>query len=498
MFTVFFADDEPYVIEGLQLMIDWEAFGIKLVGSAGDGKIAYDKITELKPDIVISDIRMPEMNGTELIEACDRSMERTPKFIILSGYSELEYVKKSMRHGAKHYLLKPLDPEEINKTLEEVCSELVSEREREEENERLLQYVEEETFQKLFFGNDSDEIVEKARFLLNVPNPETRLSMILFRLNRYMSSSDTDMFIETLRNRVKPYAALVVYTGMRTVAAIGEAQTEESLRTLAVIGENNCDNICICSADGIKQLRKKYRSITSDFCGKTGQIRIIPEDDNTEYDFSFDIDTNKAVLLLLKQDRDGAINEIKSVFQRMREKNAAWEIARGFMSALLLSMYRYSGEMGMNLEEIYNEAITQFDSKLDFDMAELICIDLFNNFADSVTNLKKTDDIAHTKEILEYIDKHYAEHMTLNDISSRVYLQPGIVSRLIKNETGMKFSDYLAYVRINNAQKLMTNTNKKITQIAEDVGYSYYYYFANRFRSITGCTPSEYRKKSIK
>ena len=126
-----------------------------------------------------------------------------------------------------------------------------------------------------------------------------------------------------------------------------------------------------------------------------------------------------------------------------------------------------------------------------------MCIDLLNNIADSVTNVSVTDDIASSKDIMEYIEEHYPEHITLNDISNAVYIQPGTVSKIIKKRTGMKFSDYLAYVRIKHAQLLMANTNRKITQIASDVGYSYYYYFANRFKSITGYNPSDYRKRAL-
>ena len=141
MFTVFLADDEPFVIEGLEIMVDWESLGIEIAGSAGDGKSAFEKIKESSPDIVISDICMPGMDGCELIERCMKEMDKPPHFIMLSGYSELDYVKKSMRFGSKHYLLKPLDPEEIQKTLGEVCGEIAKEKEREDENMRLLRYI---------------------------------------------------------------------------------------------------------------------------------------------------------------------------------------------------------------------------------------------------------------------------------------------------------------------------------------------------------------------
>ena len=497
MFTVFFADDEPFVLEGLKIMIDWEKLGIEIAGSAEDGKTAYDMIKELEPDIVISDICMSGMDGCELIEKCMTQMKKKPKFIMLSGYSEFEYVKKTMRYGAKHYLLKPLDPEEIQKTLEEICGEIAEDREREAENLRLIRCVEEDVFRKLFLCGSDAETVERARFLLNVPSVDTPLSMVMFRMNQHMNLKDIDRLVEKLRSEVPDENMLVMYIGMRAVTAIGAEQPVVLLREFAAAGENCCDAINICSVPGINQLKEAHRYMITNVYGSAGEIKVVDEHDRGDYEFGVDIDPDKVVTMLLKNDRKKAEETVKRDFEMMKRKRAPNGIVRGYTVSLLFAMYLFSNEMGINLEEIYNEALKQFSKSLNYDRAELMCIDLLNNFADSVTNVSVTDDIASSKDIMEYIEEHYPEHITLNDISNAVYIQPGTVSKIIKKRTGMKFSDYLAYVRIKHAQLLMANTNRKITQIASDVGYSYYYYFANRFKSITGYNPSDYRKRAL-
>lgn len=498
MFTVFFVDDEPFVLEGLEIMVDWDSLETEIVGSAGDGESAFEKIKELKPDIVISDICMPGMDGCELIEKCASEMEKSPHFIMLSGYSEFEYVKRAMRFGSKHYLLKPLDPEDLQKTLEEVCGEIADEKEREKENLMLLQCLEEETFRKLFLCGGDDETIERARFFLNVPSVDTLLSMVMFRLNSHMSLSDIDGFIDRIRRALPDEDMLVLYIGMNIVSAIGAEQPVMRLREFAAVGENCCDSVNICSVQGIKKLKEVHRYVIANIYGNAGEIKLVDGTGEHDQDTSVDIDTDKAVTMLLKNEREKAIKTVRNDFEEMRKRNAAGDIVRGYMSSLLLSMYRYSNEMGINLEEIYNEAIKQLNKSFSYDIIEAMCIDLLNNFADSVTNVNASSDIVNSKDILEYIDEHYAEHITLNDISNAVYIQPGTVSKIIKKRTGMKFSDYLAYVRIKHAQMLMANTNMRITQIASDVGYSYYYYFANRFKSITGYNPSDYRKQALK
>ncbi len=495
MLTVFFADDEPFVLEGLKIMIDWAELGVEIVGSAEDGKTAYDMIRELEPDMVISDICMSGMDGCELIEKCVTQMKKKPKFIMLSGYSEFEYVKKTMRYGSKHYLLKPLDSDEIKRTIEEVCGEIAEDREREKENLRLIRCVEEDVFRRLFLCGSDDETVEKARFLLNVPSVDTPLSMVMFRMNSHMNLKDIDTLVEELRDKVPDENMLVLYIGMRTVTAIGAAQPAEVLQEFASAGENCCDSRNICTVSGIYQLKEAYRYMITNVYGSDGEIKVISENDKDAYEFSVDIDTDKIVTMLLKNNRKGAEESVKLNFLSMKKRQVPKGIVRGYMVSLLLAMYRSSNEIGMNLEEIYNEALKQFSRPLNYERAELMCIDLLNSFSDSIDNVNVTDDIASSKDIMQYIEEHYSEHITLNDISNAVYIQPGTVSKLIKKRTGMKFSDYLAYVRIKHAQLLMANTNRKITQIASEVGYSYYYYFANRFKSITGCNPSDYRRK---
>lgn len=498
MYKVFLADDEPFVIEGLELMIDWDRMGMEIVGSAGDGITAFGEIRELEPDIVISDIRMPGNDGCELIKKCMTELEKKPKFIMLSGYREFEYVKKTMRYGAKHYILKPLDPEEIEKTLGEVCGEIEEETVREEENEQLIRIAEEEVFRKLFLCGIDPDTAERARFFLDVPSADAALSMVMFRMNAHMSLKDIDGFAEKIKRCPQSEGMLILYIGMRIVTAIGAERSVPRLREIASEGENCCDSVDICSVNGLNELKEAYRYIVKNVCGSAGEIKVVDMNEKRERGFLLEPDTDGIVSMLLKNERGQAAETVRRDFDVMRRDHASCGYARGYMSSLILAMYRYSNEMGINLEEIYNEAIKQLERSFDYDRIELLCIDMMNNFAESIKHVNVTDDIASSNDILGYIEEHYAEHLTLNDISTAVYIQPSTVSKIIKKRTGMKFSDYLACVRIKHAQLLMANTNRKITQIASDVGYSYYYYFANRFKSVTGYNPSDYRKQALK
>ncbi|MFD0681360.1 MULTISPECIES: response regulator [unclassified Paenibacillus] len=125
-FKVFLADDERMIREGIASLIPWEEQNLHFIGSARDGLIAYEDIIRLRPDIVITDIRMPKMNGLELIQRVKEGITNI-HFIVLSGYGELELAAQAMQLGVRHYLLKPCDEQEIIHVLKEIIKDLEDE-----------------------------------------------------------------------------------------------------------------------------------------------------------------------------------------------------------------------------------------------------------------------------------------------------------------------------------------------------------------------------------
>jgi len=117
-------DDEPFFVEGLKILIDWQLYGFNLVGCAYNGEQALDLIKELKPQVVLTDLRMPEIEGLELIRICVKEMQLNIKFIIISGYDDFEYAQKAMKFGVNHYVLKPIDEDNLIAALNEIKESL--------------------------------------------------------------------------------------------------------------------------------------------------------------------------------------------------------------------------------------------------------------------------------------------------------------------------------------------------------------------------------------
>ena len=130
MYKVLLVDDERIILDGISQMVDWQAFGTELTGTAQNGLQAYDLIAAEPPDIVISDIRMPGLDGLGLV-AQTYATHPNVKFVLLSGFGEFEYANRAMQYGVKHYLLKPTDETKIADSLKEVTAELDQKRRRE-------------------------------------------------------------------------------------------------------------------------------------------------------------------------------------------------------------------------------------------------------------------------------------------------------------------------------------------------------------------------------
>ena len=139
MYRVIIADDERIIREGISQKVNWKKLNLELVDLAFDGKDAFEKIKGKNPDIVITDIKMPGMNGLELIDKVSKCFKNI-RFVILSGYDEFDFAKKAMKHGIKHYLLKPTDEDEITKVLKAVKKEI----EKEEEKQQFLNGMKDE------------------------------------------------------------------------------------------------------------------------------------------------------------------------------------------------------------------------------------------------------------------------------------------------------------------------------------------------------------------
>ena len=157
LISIFIADDENIVREGLKYVIDWERLGFRICGEASDGEEALEKLGAYNPQLVLLDVRMPSMNGTELIRAA-RERGYSGEFIFLSGYSDFSYAQTALQYGASYYLTKPINEEELEKAVLAVREKILKSQEKEESLSRYIEKARLPILRELLLGNRNDSI----------------------------------------------------------------------------------------------------------------------------------------------------------------------------------------------------------------------------------------------------------------------------------------------------------------------------------------------------
>ena len=492
MFRILFADDEPFVIEGLKIMIDWESLDIEIVGEASDGETAFELIKKLSPDIVILDICMPGISGTELLEKCS-GFRKKPEFIMLTGYGDMDYIRTSMKYGAKGYLLKPLDPEEVTKTISGVCTDIAEQRAKQAETDELFNLVSADAFQRVFSGDASDEAFGKCRFILGLKR-DVPLMLIGYRIAGGSPRGIDDPCFNKILSVTPKENTCVFAVGYRHIFVVNANTDPELNKMIADAAIGDCTGVSMIRAEGMRELSRAYFAVMRSFTKIEEGVTVVrfinkesmsPPVSGAEHVIDRAAEGNAAA----------AREKLRTDMEKMKLSRADIDFIRGYAVSMLIHMEQYAAMARMNIECTLEDALTALSNAYDYDITEALCEEFLDIFLKSMGNAKNLGSISIGEKITEYIKKNYKNDITLAKLSRELEISTGTISKAIKQNTGMKFSDYINFVRIQNAKKLLRYSNAKITSIAAESGYNDYYYFASKFKDMTGELPSDYRKK---
>src|SRR5699024_3235911 len=159
MHKVYLVDDDVFVRKGIKTLIDWESLGFQVFGEADNGEDALAEIQELKPDLVLTDIRMPVLDGLDLVKKTKETLEKPPYFIVISGYNDFKYAQRALRYNVKDFILKPVDQEEIKKTLIKIASTITYDYEETKNQMKMKAVIQ---VKRYLFDEDVDKLTEEV------------------------------------------------------------------------------------------------------------------------------------------------------------------------------------------------------------------------------------------------------------------------------------------------------------------------------------------------
>ena len=531
---VIIADDEEKICQLISKLIDWHAYDMTVVAAVHSGTEALDAIGKYRPDIVVTDIRMPGCDGLEMIKQAKEINSET-EFIIISGYRHFEYARNAIRYGVKDYLLKPIRKSELSETLSRMREEFL------ERNKRLSS---EELF-RITMKKNLDRL--RAAFFTEIlfKKGAESDSMSIRSINEeyhYNFSEGLFSIVLLKTDGISPTASLdISYIQDKILPAVNKRLQDSCYELESIFEGSMCYIILNFNEENRKNVRRSLKSLLDElllqkeiFEGMKvtmgigtiysgiggifdsmrnaryaveqriflGVNRLIEGGRDRKSDFAeselftrFNTMLTEGVERLNEQQIRIAISEFKT---SLRAKDGVdghdvIQTAREAMNLYYFTMRRNNfiiKDSGVQFER-FSANIDDIGS-LDgiFDELERVMIISMRKAVEE----KSREDYRPIRKAKQYINDHYSEQISLEIVSDAVELNPTYLSSLFKKETGKTFSEYLTETRIEQAKNMIKETAMPVSEICIRVGYNDQKNFNRIFTKYTELKPNEYRK----
>ena len=531
MYKVFLVEDEIVVREGIRNNIPWDKTPYSLAGEASDGEMALAMIQDIKPDILITDIRMPFIDGLSLSRIVKKTLPWI-KIVIISGHDEFEYAREALSLGVEEYLLKPVSSQEMLKTLDKIAGRI------DEEKEKLL------SIENLKAQVRSSSDILRDKWLSDFVNGRIPATEAIergreFNFDLLARSYITAVIVivpgekgeqfeplkKILQTIMEQYAGsfwfaehekqfVLLIKEMPVESIPGKvSQLEETVYTIAQAFKYEAERNTGCKimvgigppVERIGEVIKSYQSAlqTAEYGVSHGLAQIadskqFPSADKEIFDLSGFPDINGDMFLTrlryaAKKDIDDIVKEYTKILESNFDEMSAYFI----LGEIIVAAARIVEELDGSLKEIVpfsleKGIIRSLVASRDVFIDSLrLLIAAVIEFRDSHTGGRYRSVILKARE---YIDRNFASgDISLYSTASYVGISPNHLSTVFAQETGENFIDYLTRIRLEKAKHLLQNTAMKSAEIAFEIGFNDPHYFSYIFKKNTGLSPRDYR-----
>lgn len=486
-------DDDEIILKGLCSVIDWESLGVEIVGTAGDGKEGLRLLQEMQPQLLMSDIRMPHVDGLQLIEEGKR---QNPELmaIVFSGYDDFAYARRALQLGVQDYLSKPIDMEELVRLVTGCVQRYDMAREdsyNERENllRKLLMYEE--------CGGRQMEEMERYNCMVLVIESEAG--------SRRMPEAADCMraqgaYILTQKERrceaaiVLPSRMSVEMQGNYCISRIRKLFEEAGLPVTCAVSSvrDGVREISRCYEEAHEALKMKYlRGENQNLhYGETQECRTGGDDGDI-------LNTD-----LITPVKNGNMEQLEEKLAQLEERLLgmgmdSYLYMQFMVGNLYSSVLKELDQVGIGAELVFENPLDEYRKLIACDTIKKAMAVLRDNLGRVCAYVGSRKAGAYSKAVykaIRYIGVHFNDpSLSMEEVAADAGLSPGRFSTLFKNETGTTFTEYLLKARMEKAKELMRNPSRKIYEVAMEAGYDNIPYFSTAFKKYTGCSPSEYR-----
>jgi two-component system, response regulator YesN len=526
MYKVLIADDEPLILEGLADLINWEEHGLQIAGLVSNGLDAKNIVDSSDINILITDIRMPRMDGIELIKYIAQT-EKNIKFIILSGYNDFEYVKEAAKIGIENYLLKPVDEKELISTLINTVDKIENEIYKKKELQQGYNILRDNILFRLVSGDISgQELKEKVNFLnINLKQVQYICSIIKISSKDLTGPSSRDRSVlrfdmQNICSRIIEDRGLgipfldmggdivILFSGNHLEERITEIRQTlweciEKINTLLkidifiTVGNLEKDYHFVCkSYRQAKTIQDNYLIL--------GYNHVLFYEEAIESSQPTFIDMKDDLVLLndaLKSRNISTVyTVIEDIFSQLNHAGKPNPAAlHSIATTILFQIFNTIRLLNYNTNMVFDDLKDLFSNVNKFESLEdmvnwlkeitLTCMDILD------TEDKKRSPLI--RKVISYLNSNYSMDINLKTVASDFDLNAFYLGHLFKKEIGEPFTNYLNKLRIKRAIELIKDGRLKNNELAKKVGYINTNYFFTVFKKITGMSPTEYKEVEL-
>ena len=535
LYSIILVDDEEEVRKSIIKQIDWESAGFQVVGDAENGEDALEKIEVLEPDVVLTDIRMPYMDGLTLAEKIRQRYPST-KVVIFSGYDDFEYAQKAIKLNVTEYILKPVNVEELTSILKRIKSNLDEEIEEKRNVSRLrenyrksLPIIREQFFNDMVHRRLADDLIESKLREYDIPITGARKWIIAAidveksddRSKKTLSLHEEEELIpisvmQIVREKLKSYCRFSLFqstaeAGMVVIAALDDDNTTTGL--IDVLGDICKETKRILevpvtigighSVTGLSKIAGSYQSAVEALGYKAvvgSGITIYINDmepvgsGKLEFDNSDESDFISAV-------KFGPDEKIEAVTVRISGKLESARVhyrqQQVYVFGVLNTVIQMIQQYDLNLEEIlggeleYLSVIDKLQKREEFGEWLLKTARKMNQAIYQERDMTTRQVIQQAKQYI--MDNYQNPDLSVEMICRHLHMSPAYFSTMFKKETGQAYIAYLTEIRLNKAVELLNKTDDKTYVIASKVGYQEQNYFSYVFKKKFGVSPTKFR-----
>ncbi|NIK70759.1 response regulator [Paenibacillus sp. BK720] len=512
MYRVLLVDDEPFAIEGLQLLIDWEKNGFEVESVCGDGEEAARLIRESKPDLVVTDIRMPIMDGLELISQMRLEGHKQTKFVVMSGYSDFEYARRALQLGVSHYLTKPIMSDEANEVLECLNKVLGEESRRQKAARYTERCAQRRALTALIRGeelSDADKTSIKRLSIdadgwvyIRVELDESELASAAEAVEELLEKGqgeggfggcilDQELtsfgLVCILKEDSKPAMqdmAELLYKEIR-----GSVHGGLSLVVGSLVKE-------------AEELGSSYRHAeeAGAYLFYDRRERPLYYDEIKEQGFAYDSHLWEAAEKIIEavetNDEERIVERLQQIFDHFADKRTMPSLISAFSTHIMVQCSGIYKELGGDADQLLEKTGYPLVGANEHSLLKLhaFLLSFCLMCREELSLCRSRQQGGTIAKVEEYLRQHYCESVTVKEIAEIFYMNPVYLGQAFSRKYGVSIHEYIHHLRMNDAKKLLHNQDISGAALAEGLGYCSYQHFLKQFEKRFGMKLAEYKK----